>query len=96
PFDDGNGRTSRIVQNVILLDNGYPLPIVKEGERVFYSELVHNALRGWRNRNVKLETNDINELLNVSKDEGIFFDYIASRINLSMDCIIESSKIYKE
>jgi Fic family protein len=28
PFIDGNGRTSRLIMNLILLQNGYPLVII--------------------------------------------------------------------
>lgn len=29
PFIDGNGRTSRLLMNLILLQNGYPIAILK-------------------------------------------------------------------
>ena len=30
PFYDGNGRTSRILTNLILISNGYPPPLYQE------------------------------------------------------------------
>jgi len=40
PFDDGNGRLSRILMNLILMRNGYPPVVIKMEERqVYYSNL---------------------------------------------------------
>ena len=36
PFDDGNGRTARILMNFILLQNGYPPVIVKTEDKEKY------------------------------------------------------------
>jgi Fic family protein len=33
PFEDGNGRTGRIILNYILISNGYPLVIIKGEEK---------------------------------------------------------------
>lgn len=33
PFIDGNGRTSRLIMNIILLKNGYPITIIDSEER---------------------------------------------------------------
>ncbi|MCX6352266.1 MAG: Fic family protein [Bacteroidetes bacterium] len=40
PFYDGNGRTARILTNLILISFGYPPFWVKEGERVIYSQYI--------------------------------------------------------
>jgi Fic family protein/DNA-binding XRE family transcriptional regulator len=42
PFIDGNGRTSRLLMNLILLQNGYPIANIKGSKpsrRKYYSEL---------------------------------------------------------
>ncbi|MBT4376031.1 Fic family protein [archaeon] len=36
PFDDGNGRTGRILLNAILLENGYPPLIIRKTARIAY------------------------------------------------------------
>jgi Fic family protein len=41
PFDDGNGRLSRLLMNYILLKNGFPPVIIKSAEKQTYL----NALR---------------------------------------------------
>lgn len=33
PFTDGNGRTSRLLMNMILMQAGYPPVIIPKGER---------------------------------------------------------------
>ena len=36
PFIDGNGRTARLLMNLVLLQNGYPQAIIKISNRVQY------------------------------------------------------------
>ncbi|HZE86591.1 MAG TPA: Fic family protein [Methylomirabilota bacterium] len=36
PFIDGNGRTTRLLMNLILLLNGYPMAIIRNEERTVY------------------------------------------------------------
>jgi Fic family protein len=45
PFIDGNGRTSRLLMNLILLQNGYPLAIIKgdTSERLKYYESLDSS-----------------------------------------------------
>jgi len=39
PFVDGNGRTARLLMNLLLLQQGYPLAIIKQTHR---SEYIHS------------------------------------------------------
>jgi len=40
PFDDGNGRMTRILTNFILLKFGYPVSVIKqETKRIYYANL---------------------------------------------------------
>ena len=45
PYEDGNGRTARLVQNFCLQERGYPAPIIKESERQLYFKLLRQALK---------------------------------------------------
>ena len=92
PFEDGNGRTARTLQNIILLSYGYPPAVIKEGERIFYSKLVEDAIKGRRERGATLEANDIYQ---ISREEKRFYNYIASKVNESFDAIIESTENFK-
>lgn len=42
PFDDGNGRTSRLLMNTILMQAGFPPVIIFKQDRHRYS-IMHNA-----------------------------------------------------
>jgi Fic family protein len=50
PFIDGNGRTGRLIMNLILLQNGYVPVIIKNDKRVNYL----NAIELWQNNNDKV------------------------------------------
>jgi len=49
PFIDGNGRTARLIMNLILLQNGYVPAIIKNDQRAQYLD----ALEQWQNSNKK-------------------------------------------
>lgn len=36
PFVDGNGRTARLLMNLVLLINGYPMAVIRNEERIQY------------------------------------------------------------
>jgi len=42
PFTDGNGRTSRVLMNLIFLQHGYPLVIIKKEDRLEYIHSLEN------------------------------------------------------
>jgi len=46
PFDDGNGRLSRILMNLIVMQNGYPPVIIKMDDRKNYYALLSRADNG--------------------------------------------------
>ena len=41
PFVDGNGRTARLLMNLILIINGYPMAIIRNEDRAGYLEAVN-------------------------------------------------------
>lgn len=46
PFFDGNGRTARLVMNLILMQAGYPLAAILKNDRKKYYETLAKADRG--------------------------------------------------
>lgn len=46
PFYDGNGRTARLLMNLILMKFGYPPVIIKKQERLEYYEYLEMANQG--------------------------------------------------
>jgi Fic family protein len=43
PFFDGNGRTARLIMNVLLLQKGYPLAIILKNDRRRYYRVLQEA-----------------------------------------------------
>jgi Fic family protein len=46
PFDDGNGRVSRLLANLILISHGYTLTVVKTVDRKKYCDALEKADNG--------------------------------------------------
>ena len=46
PFTDGNGRTARLLMNMILLMSGYPTAIIRKRDRLAYIDSLEKAQMG--------------------------------------------------
>jgi Fic family protein len=46
PFGDGNGRTSRIIMNIILMKMGYPIVVILKNDRAKYYKALAKADTG--------------------------------------------------
>ncbi len=46
PFFDGNGRTGRLIMNILLMRTGYPLAIILKNDRKKYYRVLQSADRG--------------------------------------------------
>lgn len=46
PFFDGNGRTARLVMNIVLMRKGYPLVVILKNDRKRYYRVLDQADRG--------------------------------------------------
>ncbi len=46
PFADGNGRTARLLMNLLLLRAGYPPAVIRAQARLFYYEALDHAHAG--------------------------------------------------
>lgn len=46
PFTDGNGRTARLVMNLILMNKGYPLAVILKNDRSKYYRVLAYADKG--------------------------------------------------
>lgn len=58
PFVDGNGRTARLLMNLILILNGYPMAIIRNEDRTGYLEAVN---LGQTKNNLEMFYSIINE-----------------------------------
>jgi hypothetical protein len=74
PFIDGNKRTGRLLQDRILDDNGLPPAIIPAGERHVYIDVLEDALAGMRDNDLRIQRP--------------FYDYVAGKVNVAMDRIL--------
>ncbi len=93
PLDDGNGRTSRFVQNFMLAQERYAPAVLPIGERIFYNSLIHDASRSFKER----ESDGVNrapELIGIPpspySSESAFYRYMAAKINVGMDSLVDA------
>lgn len=82
PFVDGNGRTSRLLQDIILNHYGIPIPIIEPGERATYYRCLDRAVYDWKEREGLGKHG-------ASEGERDFYTFIAGKINSSFDNLIE-------
>jgi len=65
PFFDGNGRTARVIMNLILLQHGYPLVIVLKNDRKKYYQTLSKADIGDYSSFVRFTAQAVERSLNV-------------------------------
>ena len=75
PLMDGNKRTARIVQNLMLKDRDIPPPVIYDFENSEYIGLILDAFRARRVR----EGNSLPNVF-ISKQEHKFFDYMGAKV----------------
>lgn len=84
PFQDGNGRTVRMYSNAILNSLNAPSLLIPSSERNFYFDLLENSYVGLRERQATGKSD-----FNLSKDEKTLYNYLASKLNYSLDLLID-------
>ena len=80
PFTDGNGRTARLLMNMILLMYGYPAAIIRKRDRLDYIDSLEKAqLGGPKDAYLKIVTRAVDRSLDiylkaVKNEEGAVSD----------------------
>lgn len=88
PFEDGNGRTARLLHNLYLRNmDSYPPIIIYEAERKEYIATLDGATLGYKNRDG--DTMIATSRAQLSDGEKKFYDYMATKLNLSLDKVIK-------
>lgn len=93
PFVDGNGRTARLLMNIILMQKGYPLIIILKNDRKTYYEALSKADNGnptpfitfiaravERSLDIYLETLSITK---VKEDKSLPLSVISKKVKFS-------------
>ncbi|MBU2459351.1 MAG: Fic family protein [Nanoarchaeota archaeon] len=83
PFVDGNGRTSRALQDIILDHNIIPLPIIDAGERYTYFDALDEAVYDWKHLRHSGEITH-----GSTAGEKNFYTFMAGKVNSSLDKVI--------
>ena len=66
PFTDGNGRTARLLMNMVLLMSGYPAAIIRKRDRLAYIDSLEKAqLGGSKDAYLKIVTRAVNRSLDI-------------------------------
>jgi hypothetical protein len=87
PFKDGNGRTARTIQDIILCYNGIPSPLIESGERYSYYQYLDKAILDWDEKK-GLEIKN-----GASEGENLFYTFIAGKINASLDKLVSRCRV---
>ena len=65
PFEDGNGRTARLLMNLLLMRNGYPIAIIQKNDRTKYYNALDDADSGSMLAIVRIVSQAVERTLNI-------------------------------
>ncbi len=95
PFNDGNKRLARLIQNALLEYEGYGATIIPVQERETYMKRIVTAVHGYRERESAGKMFDAWEMpLVASKEEFDFLDYLAQKVSDTLDLRLSKAETF--
>lgn len=92
PFEDGNGRTGRLLMNLFLMRDGYPIAIILKNDRTKYYNALDDTDKGDSGAMVRIVAQAVERTLNIylkaisrstPKTESILLSELASKTSFS-------------
>jgi hypothetical protein len=92
PFEDGNGRTGRLLMNLLLMRSGYPIAIIQKNDRAKYYNALDDADTGDEQAIVRIVAQAVERTLNIylksfikssSKTESVSLAELANKTEFS-------------
>ncbi|MXZ87427.1 MAG: Fic family protein [Gemmatimonadetes bacterium] len=92
PFIDGNGRTARILMNLLLMRSGYPIAVITKDERQRYYESLEESQSSNLTPFLSLVIDDVSEALDTweeaareREEEVQSYESLAERFRMPID-----------
>jgi Fic family protein len=88
PFEDGNGRTGRLLMNLLLMRKGYPIAIIQKNDRTKYYNALDDADAGREQAIVRIVAQAVEGTLTIylksiskssSKTESVLLSELADK-----------------
>lgn len=87
PFEDGNGRSSRLLQNLILNNYGFPTAIIYKGEKQDYIHHLDEAVKNYKLRSQDNRNHYAGIWHHISDAERNLYNYLTAKVLVSFDLV---------